>query len=161
MSNKARHERSEKHQDGKYIVHERFEMSLSLFYLFYFKLYLIYTIKNGNEIRSSEKRGRPRKVQIQETASDASTKSAEDGPDPEQQQQALLKARAAKKLQYKYDHIDEVREQQNLRYQQIMDQLQLQRLSHTIFSEKFTDEQRTKLAQELSQWTQRMQTLDS
>jgi hypothetical protein len=27
MSNKARHDRSEKHQDGKYIVHERFEMS--------------------------------------------------------------------------------------------------------------------------------------
>ena len=107
-----------------------------------------------------KKRGRPRKVQIQETASDTSTKSAEDGPDPEQQQ-ALLKARAAKKLQYKYDHIDEVREQQNLRYQQIKDQLQLKRLPHTIFSEKFTDEQRTKLAQELNQWTTRMQKLDS
>jgi hypothetical protein len=107
-----------------------------------------------------KKRGRPRKVKIQETASDASTKSAEDVPEPPQPQD-LVKARAAKKLQYKYEHIDEVREQQNLRYQQIKDQLQLKRLCQTIFSEKFTDDQRTKLAQELNQWTTRMQQLDS
>ena len=89
-------------------------------------------------------RGRPRKVKIQE---------------PEKESEPLIKAPAknledqrAKKLQYKHDHIDAIREQQNIRYQQIKGELQLKRLSHTLFGEKFTDDQRTKLLEELNQW---------
>ncbi len=92
---------------------------------------------------------------------DSSAKS-ETSPKPkttEAQREASKKSYAknqddqrAKKLQYKHDHIDSIREQQNLRYQQIKNQLQLKRLSHTVFSEKFTDEQRNQLLEELNQW---------
>ena len=113
-----------------------------------------------------KKRGRPRKVHVQVPESESDT-----SPRPkttEAQREASKRAYAknqddlkAKKLQYKYDHIEDVRNQQNARYQQIEDQLQLKRLCHIIFSEKFTDDQRTKLAQELNQWTTRVQKLDS
>ena len=110
-----------------------------------------------------KKRGRPRKINKQESESelDSSAKS-ETSPKPkttEAQREASKKSYAknqddqrAKKLQYKHDHIDSIREQQNLRYQQIKNQLQLKRLSHTVFSEKFTDEQRIQLLEELNQW---------
>jgi hypothetical protein len=110
-----------------------------------------------------KKRGRPRKINKQESESelDSSAKS-ETSPKPkttEAQREASKKSYAknqddqrAKKLQYKHDHIDAIREQQNLRYQQIKNQLQLKRLSHTVFSEKFTDEQRIQLLEELNQW---------
>ena len=110
-----------------------------------------------------KKRGRPRKINKQESESelDSSAKS-ETSPKPkttEAQREASKKSYAknqddqrAKKLQYKHDHIDSIREQQNLRYQQIKNQLQLKRLSHTVFSEKFTDEQRNQLLEELNQW---------
>ena len=110
-----------------------------------------------------KKRGRPRKINKQESESelDSSAKS-ETSPKPkttEAQREASKKSYAknqddqrAKKLQYKHDHIDSIREQQNLRYQQIKNQLQLKRLSHTVFSEKFTDEQRIQLLEDLNQW---------
>jgi len=110
-----------------------------------------------------KKRGRPRKINKQESESelDSSAKS-ETSPKPkttEAQREASKKSYAknqddqrAKKLQYKHDHIDSIREQQNLRYQQIKNQHQLKRLSHTVFSEKFTDEQRNQLLEELNQW---------
>ena len=88
-------------------------------------------------------RGRPRKVRIQE---------------PEKETEPSIKAPKnpedikAKKLQYKHDNIDAIREQQNIRYQQIKKELQLKRLSHSLFGEKFTDDQRAKLLDELSQW---------
>ena len=119
----------------------------------------------------TQKRGRPRKVQIQvsEAESDASTKS-DISPKPkttETQREASKKTYAknqedikAQKLQYKHDHIDSVRQQQNARYQQIKDQLQLKRLCHTIFSDKFTDKQRLELAEELSQWKARTEKQD-
>jgi len=98
----------------------------------------------------TKKRGRPRKVKIQESESelDSSAKEQVSPKKPAKNQDDLR----AKKLQYKHDHIDSIREQQNLRYQQIKDQLQLKRLSHTVFSEKFTDEQRINLLEELNQW---------
>ena len=108
----------------------------------------------------TKKRGRPRKVQIQvsEVESDTSTKS-DISPKPivtqEQGQEEVLKNRATKTLQYKHDHIEEVRNQQNARYQQIKDQLQLKRLCHTIFSDKFTDKQRAELVEELNEWKAR------
>ena len=110
-----------------------------------------------------KKRGRPRKINKQESESelDSSAKS-ETSPKPkttEAQREASKKSYAknqddqrAKNLQYKHNHIDSIREQQNLRYQQIKNQLQLKRLSHTVFSEKFTDEQRIQLLEELNQW---------
>ena len=109
-----------------------------------------------------KKRGRPRKnKQESESELDSSAKS-ETSPKPkttEAQREASKKSYAknqddqrAKKLQYKHDHIDSIREQQNPRYQQIKNQLQLKRLSHTVFSEKFTDEQRIQLLEELNQW---------
>ena len=109
----------------------------------------------------TKKRGRPRKVQIQvsEAESDASTKS-DISPKTivtqEQGQEEVLKSRATKKLQCKHDHTEEVRTQQNARYQQIKDQLQLKRLCHTIFSDKFTDKQRAELVEELNQWKARI-----
>ena len=96
----------------------------------------------------TKKRGRPRKVHVQEleTESEPSPKAPAKTPDDVK----------AQKLQYKHDHIDEIREQQNARYQQIKDQLQLKRLSNNMFSERFTDKQRLQLLEELNQWKKKI-----
>ena len=110
-------------------------------------------------------------IKVPEVESDASTndlslqgRDRSISPKPtvtqEQRQEAVLKNRATKQLQYKHDHIEDVRNQQNARYQQIKDQLQLKRLCHTIFSDKFTNKQRLELAEELSQWKARTEKQD-
>ena len=56
----------------------------------------------------------------------------------------------AKKLQFKYDNIDKIREQQNARYEKIKGELALRRLMNTVFSDKYTDDQRLQLLKELN-----------
>ena len=92
----------------------------------------------------TKKRGRPRKVliQVQEAESDASTVS----PKAPAKNQEDIKA---KKLQYKHDHIDSIREQQCARYAKIKRELAVKRLLHTIMSEKYTHEQRKQVLTEL------------
>jgi len=55
----------------------------------------------------------------------------------------------AKKLQFKYDNIDKIREQQNARYEKIQGELALARLMNTIFSDRYTDDQRLELSKDL------------
>jgi len=55
----------------------------------------------------------------------------------------------AQRLEYKSDHLEEIRIKQSQRYQKIKDELQLKRLMSNVFSEKYTDEQRAKLADKL------------
>ena len=90
------------------------------------------------------KRGRPRKIkeepQEQAEISDTSTKSdiastTDDGK--------------VKQLQFKYDNIDKIREQQNARYEKIKGELALKRLMNTIYSNKYTDTQRLELLKDL------------
>ena len=91
------------------------------------------------------KRGRPRKIkeepQEQAEISDTSTKSdiapstTDDGK--------------VKQLQFKYDNIDKIREQQNARYEKIKGELALKRLMNTIYSDKYTDTQRLELLKDL------------
>ena len=57
----------------------------------------------------------------------------------------------AKRLEYKNDHLEEIRQKQNARYQKIKEELQLKRLLSSVFSDKFTDEQRAKLAEKLTE----------
>ena len=103
------------------------------------------------------KRGRPRKIigpvpdkdttfqdKEQVEVSDTSTKS--DIPvKPTEGSDAK-----AKKLQFKYDNIDKIREQQNARYEKIKGELALRRLMNTVFSDKYTDDQRLQLLKELN-----------
>ena len=97
------------------------------------------------------KRGRPRKIigsiqniEPEAEVSDTSTKS--DIPvKPNETSDAK-----AKKLQFKYDNIDKIREQQNARYEKIKGELALRRLMNTVFSDKYTDDQRLQLLKELS-----------
>ena len=90
------------------------------------------------------KRGRPRKIkeepQEQAEISDTSTKSdipstTDDGK--------------VKQLQFKYDNIDKIREQQNARYEKIKGELALKRLMNTIYSNTYTDTQRLELLKDL------------
>ena len=53
------------------------------------------------------------------------------------------------KLKYKHDNIDKVREQQNGRYSKIKAELAVKRLLHTIMSEKYSNEQRKQLLEQL------------
>ena len=97
------------------------------------------------------KRGRPRKIigsipdkEPEAEVSDTSTKS--DIPaKPNETSDAK-----AKKLQFKYDNIDKIREQQNARYEKIKGELALRRLMNTVFSDKYTDDQRLQLLKELN-----------
>ena len=94
------------------------------------------------------KRGRPRKrmetiKDEQEQVSDASAKS--DIPPSTKADDAK-----AKKLQFKYDNIDKIREQQNARYEKIKAELALKRLMNTVFSDKYTDDQRLELLKEIN-----------
>ena len=100
------------------------------------------------------KRGRPRKIigsipdkdtlKEQAEVSDPSTKS--DIPvKPTETPDAK-----AKRLQFKYDNIDKIREQQNARYEKIKGELALRRLMNTVFSDKYTDDQRLQLLKELN-----------
>ena len=57
----------------------------------------------------------------------------------------------AKRFEYKNDHLEEIRQTQNERYQKIKEELQLKRLLTNLFSDKFTDEQRVKLAEKLTE----------
>ena len=57
----------------------------------------------------------------------------------------------AKRLEFKADHLEEIRIKQSQRYQKIKDELQLKRLMSNVFSEKYTDEQRAKLADKLAE----------
>ena len=59
----------------------------------------------------------------------------------------------AKRLEYKNDHLDEIRQKQNERYQKIKEELQVKRLLSSVFSDKFTDEQRAKFAEKLTEKT--------
>ena len=92
------------------------------------------------------KRGRPRKIMEtikdeQEQVSDASAKS--DIP-------TKADDAKAKRLQFKYDNIDKIREQQNARYEKIKAELSLKRLMNTVFSDKYTDDQRLELLKEIN-----------
>ena len=53
------------------------------------------------------------------------------------------------KLKYKHDNIDKVREQQNERYNKIKAELAVKRLLHTIMSQKYSNEQRKQVLEEL------------
>ena len=94
------------------------------------------------------KRGRPRKItgsntlkeQPEEQVSDASANS----PPSTKADDAK-----AKRLQFKYDNIDKIREQQNARYEKIKAELALKRLMNTVFSDKYTDDQRLELLKEI------------
>ena len=81
-------------------------------------------------------RGRPKKI-IQQT---------EDSPVNDKEEEIKVK-----RLEFKADHLEETRTKQSQRYQKIKDELQLKRLMSNIFSEKYTDEQRAKLAEKLVQ----------
>ena len=91
------------------------------------------------------KRGRPRKIkdepQEQAETSDASTKS--DTPPTKAEDNKV------KQLQFKCENIDKIREQQNARYEKIKGELALKRLMSTIFSDKYTDNQRVELLKDL------------
>ena len=90
------------------------------------------------------KRGRPRKIietVKEEQVSDSSAKS--DVPSTKADDAK------AKKLQFKYDNIDKIREQQNARYEKIKGELALKRLMNTVFSDKYTDDQRLELLKEI------------
>ena len=55
------------------------------------------------------------------------------------------------KLKYKHDNIDKVRSQQNERYNKIKAELAVKRLLHTIMSQKYSNEQRKQLLEQLSE----------
>jgi arylamine N-acetyltransferase len=82
----------------------------------------------------AKSRGRPKKIQAHIEEID---EKAED--------------MKAKRLEYKNDHLEEIRQKQNARYQKIKEELQLKRLLSNVFSEKFTDEQRVKLSEKLAE----------
>ena len=90
------------------------------------------------------KRGRPRKIKEAEQAeiSDTSTKSDTSPP-------TKAEDNKVKQLQFKCENIDKIREQQNARYEKIKGELALKRLMSTIFSDKYTDDQRLELLKEL------------
>ena len=81
----------------------------------------------------TKERGRPKKI-IQDAAVDEKADELK-----------------TKRLEYKNDHLDEIRQKQNERYQKIKEELQLKRLLSSVFSDKFTDEQRAKLAEKLTE----------
>ena len=81
-------------------------------------------------------RGRPKKI-IQEVKAEQLTEKAEEAK--------------AKLLEYKSDHLEEIRQKQNERYQKIKEELQWKRLPTNTLSDKFTDEQRVKLAEKLTE----------
>ena len=96
------------------------------------------------------KRGRPRKIietikEEQVSDSSAITTLEEKAPVPSTKADDAK----AKKLQFKYDNIDKVREQQNARYEKIKGELALKRLMNTVFSDKYTDDQRLELLKEI------------
>ena len=97
------------------------------------------------------KRGRPRKIIEtikEEQVSDSSARSTtleEKGAVPSTKADDAK----AKKLQFKYDNIDKIREQQNARYEKIKGELALKRLMNTVFSDKYTDDQRLELLKEI------------
>jgi hypothetical protein len=93
------------------------------------------------------KRGRPRKIkeepQEQAEVSDASTKySTEHIP-------STTDDGKVKQLQFKYDNIDKIWEQQNARYEKIKGELALKRLMNTVFGDKYTNDQRLELLKDL------------
>ena len=100
------------------------------------------------------KRGRPRKIKVEpestfqgeDQVSDTSIKSEVASEAP----LGLASDAKAKKLQFKYDNIDKIREQQNSRYKKIKGELALKSLMNTVFSDKYTDDQRLQLLKELN-----------
>ena len=91
------------------------------------------------ETKTVKGRGIPKKI-IQELKSQ-----------PEDRDSSKIDETKVKRLQYKNDHSEEVRLKQNERYQKIKEELQLKILCHTIFSDKYTDDQRAKLAEKLAE----------
>ena len=79
-------------------------------------------------------RGRPKKTAQQTEESPVNDKEEE------------IKA---KRLEFKSDRLEENRIKQSQRYQKIKDELQLKRRMSNVFNEKYTDEQRAKLADKL------------
>ena len=55
------------------------------------------------------------------------------------------------KIKYKHDNIEKIREQQNDRYNKIKAELAVKRLLHTIMSQKYSNEQRKHLLDQLSE----------
>ena len=84
-------------------------------------------------------RGRPKKI----------TQPTEESPVNDKEEEIK-----AKRLEFKADHLEEIRIKQSQRYQKVKDELQLKRLMSNVFSEKYTDEQRAKLAEKLAQHAQ-------
>jgi hypothetical protein len=93
------------------------------------------------------KRGRPRKIKEAEQAeiclSEGSASTKSDTPPTKAEDNKV------KQLQFKCENIDKIREQQNARYEKIKGELALKRLLSTIFSDKYTDDQRLELLKEL------------
>ena len=99
------------------------------------------------------KRGRPRKIkeepqdkeQVETCLSEGSTSTKSDVVLPS----TKADDGKVKKLQFKYDNIDKIREQHNATYEKIKGERALKRLMNTVFSDKYTDDQRLELLKEL------------
>ena len=79
-------------------------------------------------------RGRPKKI----------TQQTEESPVNDKEEEIK-----AKRLEFKSDHLEEIRTKQSQRYQKIKNELQLKRLMSNVFDEIYMDEQRAKLADKL------------
>ena len=100
-------------------------------------------------------KGRPRKIIQPETVDKAadldnsSVKTVKEELTENNYKEELKIA----KLKYKHDNIDKVRAQQNERYNKIKAELAVKRLLHTIMSEKYSNERRKQLLEQLSEKT--------
>ena len=83
-------------------------------------------------------KGRPRKIMKQEKLEESDNYQSDDKTD-----------KKIAKLKYKHDNIDNVRSQQNERYNKIKAELAVKRLLHTMMSEKYSDDQRKQLLEQL------------
>ena len=82
-------------------------------------------------------KGRPRKIVKQDKVEES------DNSDKKEDSKIA-------KLKYKHDNIDKVREQQNERYNTIKAELAVKRLLHNIMSQKYSNEQRKQVLEELT-----------
>ena len=95
------------------------------------------------EIIKPRPKGRPRKI-IPSTEIHSSQDKVEESDNSDNKDDSK-KA----KLKYKHDNIDKVRQQQCERYAKIKGELAVKRLLHTIMSEKYSNDQRKQLLEQL------------
>ena len=95
-----------------------------------------------NAIHQPRPKGRPRKI-IPSTEIPISQDKVEESDTSDKKEIA--------KIKYKHDNIEKIREQQNERYNKIKAELAVKRLLHTIMSQKYSNEQRKQLLEQLSE----------